>query len=108
MSFSIKKNAEVVVVDVEGQLIVGNRQELKQKTAYAIGHCDWSSDVCSSDLKLLLTFLPLVENLLLQLLPVPHDELAFDIHHDDLCILLDRETHSDNLQCGSDCSRRAN
>src|SRR6202162_1068387 len=31
MSFSIKKNAEVVVVDVEGQLIVGNRQELKQK-----------------------------------------------------------------------------
>jgi anti-sigma B factor antagonist len=31
MSFSIKKEAEVVVVDVEGQLIVGNRQELKQK-----------------------------------------------------------------------------
>src|SRR5213594_344357 len=31
MSFSIKKQAEVVVVDVEGQLIVGNRQELKQK-----------------------------------------------------------------------------
>ncbi len=31
MSFSIKKQTEVVVVDVEGQLIVGNRQELKQK-----------------------------------------------------------------------------
>src|ERR1700739_4582859 len=31
MSFSIKKEGEVVVVDVEGQLIVGNRQELKQK-----------------------------------------------------------------------------
>ena len=31
MSFSIKKDGEVVVVDVEGQLIVGNRQELKQK-----------------------------------------------------------------------------
>ena len=31
MSFSIKKQGEVVVVDVEGQLIVGNRQELKQK-----------------------------------------------------------------------------
>src|SRR5256885_1409804 len=29
MSFSIKKQGEVVVVDVEGQLIVGNRQELK-------------------------------------------------------------------------------
>ena len=23
---------------------------IKQKTAYEIGHCDWSSDVCSSDL----------------------------------------------------------
>ena len=31
MSFSIKKEGEIVVVDVEGQLIVGNRQELKQK-----------------------------------------------------------------------------
>src|SRR5438046_9004831 len=31
MSFSIKKQGDVVVVDVEGQLIVGNRQELKQK-----------------------------------------------------------------------------
>ena len=31
MSFSIKKQDDVVVVDVEGQLIVGNRQELKQK-----------------------------------------------------------------------------
>ena len=31
MSFTIKKDKDVVVVDVEGQLIVGNRQELKQK-----------------------------------------------------------------------------
>src|ERR1700743_39041 len=31
MSFSITKQGEVVVVDVEGQLIVGNRQEIKQK-----------------------------------------------------------------------------
>ena len=31
MSFSIKKQGEIVVVDVEGQLIVGNRQELKQR-----------------------------------------------------------------------------
>lgn len=31
MSFSIKKQGDVCVVDVEGQLIVGNRQELKQK-----------------------------------------------------------------------------
>ena len=31
MSFSIQKQGDIVVVDVEGQLIVGNRQELKQK-----------------------------------------------------------------------------
>ena len=31
MTFSIKKQDGVVVVDVEGQLVVGNRQELKQK-----------------------------------------------------------------------------
>ena len=31
MSFTLKKTGDVVVVDVEGQLIVGNRQELKQK-----------------------------------------------------------------------------
>ena len=31
MSFAIEKQGDIVVVDVEGQLIVGNRQELKQK-----------------------------------------------------------------------------
>ena len=31
MSFSLVKQDGVTVVDVEGQLIVGNRQELKQK-----------------------------------------------------------------------------
>lgn len=31
MSFSIQKQSDVLVVEVEGQLIVGNRQELKQK-----------------------------------------------------------------------------
>jgi anti-sigma B factor antagonist len=31
MSFTMTRHGAVVVVDVEGQLIVGNRQELKQK-----------------------------------------------------------------------------
>jgi anti-anti-sigma factor len=31
MSFAIKKQGEVCVVAVDGQLIVGNRQELKQR-----------------------------------------------------------------------------
>ena len=31
MGFQVEKQGDVTVVDVEGQLIVGNRQELKQK-----------------------------------------------------------------------------
>jgi anti-sigma B factor antagonist len=31
MSFDVKKQDDITVIDVEGQLIVGNRQELKQK-----------------------------------------------------------------------------
>ena len=31
MSFQVSQNAGVTLVEVEGQLIVGNRQELKQK-----------------------------------------------------------------------------
>jgi anti-sigma B factor antagonist len=31
MGFEVGKEGEVTVLDVEGQLIVGNRQELKQK-----------------------------------------------------------------------------
>jgi len=31
MNFHVKKESDVVTIDVEGQLIVGNRQELKQK-----------------------------------------------------------------------------
>jgi anti-sigma B factor antagonist len=31
MGFTIKKHNDISVVEVEGQLIVGNRQELKQK-----------------------------------------------------------------------------
>ena len=31
MSFSMHREGDITVVDVGGQLIVGNRQELKQK-----------------------------------------------------------------------------
>ena len=31
MGFTVQKQGDICVVDVEGQLIVGNRQELKQK-----------------------------------------------------------------------------
>jgi anti-sigma B factor antagonist len=31
MAFTVKREGSVTVVDVDGQLIVGNRQELKQK-----------------------------------------------------------------------------
>ena len=37
MGFTVRKNeADVVIVDVDGQLIVGNRQELKQKVLDAL------------------------------------------------------------------------
>ena len=31
MSFQVSQNGDVTLVEVEGQLIVGNRQELKQQ-----------------------------------------------------------------------------
>jgi anti-sigma B factor antagonist len=31
MGFTVQKHGDVCIVDVEGQLIVGNRQELKQR-----------------------------------------------------------------------------
>ena len=31
MSFEVRKDGDITVVDVKGQLIVGNRQELKQR-----------------------------------------------------------------------------
>lgn len=31
MSFTISKQSDITIVEVEGQLIVGNRQELKQR-----------------------------------------------------------------------------
>ncbi len=31
MAFQVSSSGDVTVIDVEGQLIVGNRQELKQK-----------------------------------------------------------------------------
>ena len=50
MSFQTSKNNGVVVVDVDGQLIVGNRQELKQKVLdelEAIGYLPHSGQAWS-------------------------------------------------------------
>lgn len=38
MSFTIAKSGDVTVVEVEGQLIVGNRQELKQRVLDELEH----------------------------------------------------------------------
>ena len=37
MAFQVRKSGDVMVIDIEGQLIVGNRQELKQKILDALG-----------------------------------------------------------------------
>jgi anti-sigma B factor antagonist len=38
MGFTVLKQGDVCIVDVEGQLIVGNRQELKQKILDELEH----------------------------------------------------------------------
>ncbi len=51
MRFTLKKDKSgVVIVGVEGQLIVGNRQELKQKVLDALedGSRKFVIDFCSS------------------------------------------------------------
>jgi hypothetical protein len=50
-----------------------------------------------------LALLELVEDLLLQLLPVTDDELAFDVNHANLSLLLDREAHVSVLPEGWCC-----
>ncbi len=40
MGFQVEKQGDVTVVDVEGQLIVGNRQELKQRVIEQLEHGD--------------------------------------------------------------------
>ena len=40
MGFQVEKQGDVTVVDVEGQLIVGNRQELKQRVLEQLDHGD--------------------------------------------------------------------
>jgi len=40
MGFQVEKQGDVTVVDVEGQLIVGNRQELKQKVLEQLAEGD--------------------------------------------------------------------
>ena len=43
---------DVIVLDIGMPLLNGldAGEQVKQKTAYEISECDWSSDVCSSDL----------------------------------------------------------
>ena len=41
----------IINIVVGSSSIMMNCNMFKQKTAYEIGHCDWSSDVCSSDLE---------------------------------------------------------
>ncbi len=38
MSFTIAKSGDITLVEVEGQLIVGNRQELKQRVLEELEH----------------------------------------------------------------------
>ena len=55
--WKIRKNASEQTTQGNRQAAAADRPipvttaAVQQKTAYEIGHCDWSSDVCSSDLE---------------------------------------------------------
>ena len=93
MSFSIHRQGEVLVVDVEGQLIVGNRQELKQKVLDELERgerkflIDFSQTgyIDSSGLGVLVSLSKKIRE--------QGGELRLANLNDDLSLLLDREAH---------------
>ena len=53
MGFSVRKDGDICVVAVEGQLIVGNRQELKQRVLDELDRGDLRLSNLNDDLKTL-------------------------------------------------------
>ena len=49
---NLRKTRQGVVISNKMDKIIVIAAKFKQKTAYEIVPCDWSSDVCSSDLRL--------------------------------------------------------
>src|SRR5687768_9800746 len=96
----LEQGLEVVVEIREAELpalladLLGERHEDAEPRAVDVAR------LTEVDQELLLALFELVEDFLLQLLSVADDELAFDINHADLSLLLDREAHDSVLPEG--------
>ena len=93
MSFSIKKDGEVVVQVGEAELPALLADLLRQRHEHAQAGAVDVARLTEVDEELPLAALQLIQHFLLELLPVPHDQLPFDVHDDDVILLLDRKAH---------------
>src|SRR6185503_13306084 len=90
----LEQGLEIVIQIRQTQLTALLPNLLRQGDEHAKAGAIDVARLAEVDQELFLTLLELVQNLLLQLLTVSNNKLAFDIHHDDLSLFLDRETHS--------------
>src|SRR4030095_4143752 len=90
----LEERLEVIIEVGQTELPALFANLLRQRDENAQARAVDVASLAEVDEEFLLTLLELIENLLLELLTVPHDELPFDIDHNDLCVFLDRETHS--------------
>src|SRR5438045_8871208 len=99
----LEKRLEIIVEVGETQLATLLPNLLRQGDEHAESRAVDIAGLAEVDEKFLLTLLELIEHFLLQLLAIPYNQLTFYIDHDHVSLFLDRETHSDVLQCGSCC-----
>src|SRR6476661_1390663 len=96
----LEQRLQVVVEVGEPELPTLFANLLRQRHQHTEPRAVDVAGLAEVDEELLLTLLQLVENLLLQLLPVTDDELTFHVNHDDVSLLLDREAHGPVLSGG--------
>src|SRR5215208_531575 len=89
----LEQRLQVVVEVGQAELAALLANLLRQRHEDAEARAVDVARLAEVDEELALAALKLVEDLLLQLLSVPDDELAFDVDHDNLSLLLDREAH---------------
>src|SRR5690348_2114264 len=89
----LEERLQVVVQIGESQLTALLPDLLREGHEHAETRAVDISRLREVDEELLLAPLQLVQHLLLQFLSVANDELALYIHHNDVCLLRDREAH---------------
>src|SRR5207302_3659201 len=90
----LEKGLQVVVEIGETKLATLLADLLRERDQHSEAGAVDVAGLGEVDQKLAPAALELIENLLLQLLPIADDQLAFDVDHDDVTLFLDREAHS--------------